>query len=159
MAQRPEAARPASSAAERLLGGRLWRRARDRAEQYLAGERDLGGLLRRVSARIEAAPLVGDALDDARTTVRLLRAYRSGRYRDVAVDDLVLMVAGLTYFVSPLDLIPDVVAGAGLTDDLVVLRFVLRSVPDVLGRFRAWEAREGAATGIEDGAEPTSPSS
>lgn len=141
-----------SGLADQVLRSRFWRRATARAEDYLAGRRDIGALLRRVSARLEAAPLVGDLLDDARTLVRLLRAYAAGRYRDVAIEDLLLVLAGLVYFVSPVDLIPDVVAGVGLLDDLVVLRFVLRSVPDVLGRFRAWEAREGPAIGIDPSA-------
>jgi uncharacterized membrane protein YkvA (DUF1232 family) len=141
---------------DRILRSRFWHQALERAQEYLDGDRDLGALLRRVSARIDAAPLVGDALDDARTLVRLVRAYAAGRYRDVAIDDLVLVLAGMVYFVSPLDLIPDVLAGVGLVDDLVVLRFVLRSVPDVLGRFRAWEARQGEATGIDaDAVDPT----
>jgi uncharacterized membrane protein YkvA (DUF1232 family) len=136
---------------DRILRSRLWHRALARAQEYLDGTRDVGALLRRVNARLESAPLVGDALEDTRTLVRLVRAYAAGRYRDVAVDDLLLVLAGMVYFVSPLDLIPDLIAGVGLIDDLVVLRFVLRSVPDVLGRFRAWEARQGEATGIDEG--------
>jgi uncharacterized membrane protein YkvA (DUF1232 family) len=135
--------------ADQVLRSRFWRRATERAEDYLVGRRDLGALLRRVSARLEAAPIVGDVLDDVRTMVRLLRAYSAGRYRDVAIEDLLLILSGLIYFVSPVDLIPDVIAGVGLLDDLAVLGFVLRSVPDVLGRFRAWEAQEGAAEGID----------
>jgi uncharacterized membrane protein YkvA (DUF1232 family) len=143
---------------DQILRSKLWHRALARAQEYLDGERDLGALLRRVNARLDAAPLVGDALADARTMVRLVRAYAAGRYRDVAIEDLLLVLAGMVYFVSPLDLIPDLIAGVGLVDDLVVLRFVLRSVPDVLGRFRAWEERQGEATGIEE-AGPTSATS
>jgi uncharacterized membrane protein YkvA (DUF1232 family) len=136
---------------DRILRSRLWHRALARAQEYIDGTRDIGALLRRVNARLDSAPLVGDALEDTRTLVRLVRADAAGRYRDVAVDDLLLVLAGMVYCVSPLDLIPDLIAGVGLIDDLVVLRFVLRSVPDVLGRFRAWEARQGEATGIDEG--------
>jgi uncharacterized membrane protein YkvA (DUF1232 family) len=141
---------------EQVLRSRPWRAATARAAEYLEGERDLGALLRRVNAQLESAPFVGDVLDDVRTMVRLVRAYTAGRYRDVAVEDLLLIVSGLVYFVSPLDLIPDVIAGVGLLDDLAVLGFVLRSVPDVLGRFRAWEAQQGPATGIDEAA-PSAP--
>jgi uncharacterized membrane protein YkvA (DUF1232 family) len=135
---------------DQILRSRFWHRALARAQEYLDGERDLGALLRRVNARLDSAPLVGDALVDARTLVRLVRAYAAGRYRDVAIEDLLLVLAGMVYLVSPLDLIPDLIAGVGLVDDLVVLRFVVRSVPDVLGRFRAWEERQGEATGIDE---------
>ncbi|MEX0834483.1 MAG: DUF1232 domain-containing protein [Nitriliruptor sp.] len=135
--------------ADQVLRSRPWKRATARAQEYLDGGRDLGALLRRVNARVESAPIVGDALADTRTLVRLLRAYAAGRYRDVAIEDLLLILSGFVYLVSPLDLIPDVVAGVGLLDDVAVLGFVLRSLPDVIGRFRAWEERQGPAEGIE----------
>jgi uncharacterized membrane protein YkvA (DUF1232 family) len=135
---------------EQLVDTKLWKKlVTARAQEYLDGHRDLGALLRRASARIESAPIVGDVLEDARTLVRLLRAYAAGRYRDVAVEDLLLIVSGFVYLVSPLDLIPDLIAGVGLADDVAVLGFVLRSVPDLLGRFRAWEEREGRVDGID----------
>ncbi|MNH38167.1 hypothetical protein D3C79_991600 [compost metagenome] len=48
------------------------------------------------------------------------------------------IVAGLLYFVSPIDAIPDWLLGVGFLDDIAVLGWVLKTVADELGRFKAW---------------------
>ena len=50
-----------------------------------------------------------------------------------------LIVAAILYFVTPIDLIPDAVPGAGLMDDATVLAFVLAKLEIELDRFSTWE--------------------
>ena len=78
-------------------------------------------------------------MDDFRTLVRLVVAYARGNYRDIPPDSLALVVAGLLYVVSPLDLIPDALPGIGFADDAVVVGWVIKSVRGELDEFRAWE--------------------
>jgi uncharacterized membrane protein YkvA (DUF1232 family) len=53
--------------------------------------------------------------------------------------NIVLIVAAILYFVTPIDLIPDAVPGAGLMDDATVLAFVLAKLELELDRFSTWE--------------------
>mgnify|MGYP001797371243 CR=1 FL=1 len=69
----------------------------------------------------------------------MIRAYANGSYRDISVGNIVLVVAAILYFVTPIDLIPDAVPGAGLVDDATVLAFVLARLDVELDRFAAWE--------------------
>ena len=78
-------------------------------------------------------------MDDFRTLVRLVVAYARGNYRDIPPESLALIVAGLVYVVSPLDLVPDAVPGIGFMDDAVVVGWVIKSVRQELDAFRAWE--------------------
>jgi uncharacterized membrane protein YkvA (DUF1232 family) len=78
-------------------------------------------------------------MDDFRTLVRLVVAYARGNYRDIPPDSLALVVAGLVYVVSPLDLLPDAVPVVGFMDDAVVIGWVIKSVRQELDEFRAWE--------------------
>jgi uncharacterized membrane protein YkvA (DUF1232 family) len=78
-------------------------------------------------------------IDDFRTLVRLVVAYARGNYRDIPPDSLALIVAGLVYVVSPLDLIPDAIPVGGFMDDAVVIGWVIKSVRQELDGFRAWE--------------------
>lgn len=48
-------------------------------------------------------------------------------------------MAGILYFVTPLDLVPDAIPGAGLLDDVTVLAFVIARLEGELARFSAWE--------------------
>jgi len=79
--------------------------------------------------------------DDLITLVDLLRAYVRGEYRDVPTRTLLLLVAGVLYFVTPLDAIPDVIPGLGFVDDVTVLTYVLGLIRGEIDRFRALAAR------------------
>jgi uncharacterized membrane protein YkvA (DUF1232 family) len=80
-----------------------------------------------------------EVLEDFRTLVRLVVAYARGNYRDIAPESLGLVVAGLLYVVSPLDLLPDAIPGVGMLDDAFVVGWVIKSVRHELDAFRAWE--------------------
>ena len=84
-------------------------------------------------------------MDDFRTLIRLVVAYARGNYRDIPVDSLALVVGGLIYVVSPLDLIPDFLPG-GFIDDAAVVVWIVKSVRDELDSFRAWELGQDEPT-------------
>lgn len=59
----------------------------------------------------------------------------------VSKTDKAIIIGALGYMISPLDVIPDAIPIAGLTDDLAVLIFVLRKVwgnvePDVQNKVK-----------------------
>ncbi len=54
------------------------------------------------------------------------------------------VVAGLLYFLSPIDAIPDWLPGLGLVDDLAVLTWVMRKWSDELQAFRLWRDAQTA---------------
>jgi uncharacterized membrane protein YkvA (DUF1232 family) len=71
--------------------------------------------------------------------IRLTRAYFNRQYTDIPWHTIVLAIAALIYFVSPLDLIPDVIPVIGLSDDAVVIAFVVAQIKADLDNFLAWE--------------------
>lgn len=77
-------------------------------------------------------------MDDFRTLIRLVVAYARGHYREIPPDSLVIVIAGLVYVVSPVDLIPDFLPG-GFADDAAVVVWVVKAVRTELDSFRAWE--------------------
>ena len=85
---------------------------------------------------------LGEVVDEFRTLGRLVAAYSRGDYRDIPLDSLVTVIAGLVYVVTPLDLIPDRVPVAGIADDAVAVGFVIRQVHHELAAFREWEATQ-----------------
>ena len=70
---------------------------------------------------------------------RLFKAYASGKYRDIPWKSLLLITAALIYFVSPIDLIPDVLVGIGFTDDFAILLMVYKAVHSEVEKFLDWE--------------------
>lgn len=83
-------------------------------------------------------PKLGQLRDDLRLMQALCLAWWRGEYRAISPKALVTIVAGLLYFVSPLDAIPDWLLGVGFLDDIAVLGWVLKTVADELARFKDW---------------------
>lgn len=62
-----------------------------------------------------------------------------GRYRPVPWSAIVWMLLALAYLLSPLDLIPDFMVLLGLTDDVVVVGWLLTMVGRALEEYRFWK--------------------
>jgi uncharacterized membrane protein YkvA (DUF1232 family) len=89
--------------------------------------------------------------DDVIALARLVTAMARGTYRELPWTSLVMVVAGLMYFVNPLDMVPDFIIGAGLVDDVAVIAFVLNAIRGDLDKFRAWERGDQPGEGAQDG--------
>lgn len=73
---------------------------------------------------------------------RLLRAYIRRDYRDIPWGSIVLVIVAIIYFVSPIDLIPDILPGIGFIDDAAVIAFVVAQIKADLDNFLAWEVEQ-----------------
>lgn len=119
---------------------------------YLVSERAARQVLRRrfrVLALIKRAyrklGAHNDAMvqirEDFHTMLRMVQAWAKREYRTLPWKTLVYVVAAIIYFVNPVDLIPDVLAGIGFIDDAAVAAAVVRAVHEQLDAFRDWESR------------------
>jgi len=79
--------------------------------------------------------------------LRLIRAYYRREYRNVPLQNLVMIIGAIIYILNPFDLIPDWIVGLGFADDAVVLAFAVRQTRQTLDDFMTWEiASRGRAT-------------
>jgi uncharacterized membrane protein YkvA (DUF1232 family) len=109
-----------------------------RARQYLRGDRDVRGLAS-AAADAPGEQASQGLFADLVATGRLIRAYVRGEYRAVRLRSVLAFIGGLVYFVSPVDLIPDVFLLLGFTDDAIVVSLVFGVLRQELADFRAWE--------------------
>lgn len=72
--------------------------------------------------------------------VKMLRAHFKGEYNAFSTSTVLMLVFGLVYFITPIDLIPDFIPGLGLTDDISIVYMIFKSVADDIANFRYWEA-------------------
>ena len=114
--------------AEKLLN-----KNRDQLEKFL---KDAENLLKKV-------PGVGNLLGDIPLLVSLVKNYIEGKYREIPQNVIVAVVAAILYFISPVDLIPDVIPGVGFVDDAAVVGFCIKMIHDDLERFKAWRDKAG----------------
>jgi uncharacterized membrane protein YkvA (DUF1232 family) len=113
-----------------------------RAARYARDPKKLAWLLKAVMdyARDNRGPIKA-FLADLRLLINMVVDWSRGRYRVVPAKSIVLVVAALLYFLSPLDLIPDFLPG-GFLDDAAVVAWVLKSVSADVGKYREWARRE-----------------
>lgn len=97
-------------------------------------------LIRDAYGHLEAnAGALSAVWDDVKAALRLLLAWARRSYRQVSGASLLLLVAALIYFVTPVDLIPDTLGAIGFVDDVTVIQTTVEAVRAELDRFRAWE--------------------
>ena len=70
---------------------------------------------------------------------RLARAYALGHYRAIPWKSILLITGAILYFIMPLDLVPDIIPGLGLTDDFGILLAVYQSLSSEVEKFLEWE--------------------
>ncbi len=121
--------------------------ARDKAIEYAKNSTKLNELLDRAVEKAGTSQArLAEVWDSLLASFRLLRAYATGRYRDIPWASLVSIVAAVVYFVMPLDLIPDFILGLGLIDDVALLGWILSSLRSDIDHFIEWE-KDNASTG------------
>ena len=62
-----------------------------------------------------------------------------GRYKEVPKGSISMIAIGLVYFLSPLDIIPDWILGAGLFDDAIILGFIIKQINADLEKYKVWK--------------------
>ena len=135
---------------QRVANSRFFRKALRKAKTIAKNPEKLRALLDEATSKARAGkdgPL-GEVWEYLMLLFRMLRAYLGGRYRDVSWQSLVAIVGALVYFVMPIDLIPDAVAGLGFADDAAVIAWTIQALREEIDRFSAWET--GGAETVED---------
>ena len=75
---------------------------------------------------------------------RLIKANITGAYK-IKPRLLVGLLAACIYFLNPFDLIPDLIVGVGLIDDMTILAWVYSTAAVELETFEAWEKQATSA--------------
>ena len=128
----------------------FFRRALERAAGLVSGNRRLGRLLAAASAALRGrGSALGAVRRDAQALVRMAREAVAGRYRALPKRSLVAIIAGLLYFLDPLDLIPDFIPLVGFADDAAVLLWVASRLRKDLDAFLQWEMGQGPVIDVE----------
>lgn len=80
--------------------------------------------------------------DQIQLFLALAKDYSSGVYTDIPKSAIIAIMAGLLYFISPLDIIPDFILGLGFLDDAFILGMVYKKVAKELERYQEWKDQQ-----------------
>ena len=82
----------------------------------------------------------------------MLSAIARGQYRGTTFGHVVMLGAAVFYIVSPLDFMPEALFGVlGLTDDAVVVTWLVAALVNDTEDFIQWERKGGRAEGFAGG--------
>ena len=117
---------------------------REKAKTIVGDHEELKKVLEELNARLEATEN-DDSLKDKMVNYlkligRMLSNTMSGAYTDVPWQTLVMILAGLLYFLAPLDALPDFIPIAGFLDDATILVWLGRCFKEDLEQYKSWEA-------------------
>jgi uncharacterized membrane protein YkvA (DUF1232 family) len=70
----------------------------------------------------------------------IVKDYVNGNYTSIPKRSIIAITAGILYFISPIDLIPDFILGLGFLDDIYIVTLVYRQVEKDLKHYQDWKA-------------------
>jgi uncharacterized membrane protein YkvA (DUF1232 family) len=114
------------------------------------------GLVTMIAQSVRTAVRPGSAglAERAAAVPRMLSAVARGEYRGTTFSHVALLAAAVVYIVSPLDFMPEVLFGVlGLTDDAVVVTWLVAALVNDTEAFIQWErggARATTSAGPQD---------
>ena len=120
-----------------------------KAGEMVNDHESLKDLLEKTRKKLEEVQKDDSLLDKlvsyVQLVIRMLGNYLHGRYNDTPWQTVVMLIAGLLYFVVPLDAIPDFIPIGGWIDDATVLVWIGRCFRDDLARYQRWEESKNSS--------------
>lgn len=110
-----------------------------KAEELLGNPDKLEAFLQKLEKKLKVIPLVGTTFAIVPAMISLVRSYVKKEYTEIPLGSIVGIVSALIYILSPIDLIPDGVPGAGYLDDATVLLVCLKAgAEDDVKDYQKW---------------------
>ena len=73
---------------------------------------------------------------------QLFRDWFQGNYREIPFKSIIVLLAAVLYFLSPIDLIPDLIPLSGLIDDAGILALVISQFQSDLDNYQIWKSKQ-----------------
>lgn len=130
--------------------GTFFQNAMDRARQVARDPQKLQDLMTSAKDKILKLRSENKEFDQFMfkigTALRMLKAYKNKEYSQLPWKSILMLTAGLIYFVMPLDLVPDFIPVLGLLDDATLMVWIFSSLRKDIEAFELWE--QGNAQGV-----------
>ncbi|MEL7004311.1 MAG: DUF1232 domain-containing protein [Bacteroidota bacterium] len=128
---------------ENIDKNKFFKKALDRASKIVKNNDRLKSVIIKSGEKLGSMNIdsikSGKFIARIKVITRMVKSYRKGLYRDIEWQTLVLLVAALVYFITPIDLIPDFVPITGFVDDITVVVWIYNKLQSEIDKYIAWE--------------------
>lgn len=129
----------------KILRSVFFKKAQGEAGRFASNSNNLMDLAKQVLRKLQSGGFKGNMAEfsgNVQLLLRMVKAYASGNYKVLPWKSLVSIVAVLIYFVSPIDLIPDFLPVIGITDDIALVVWLMKTIGEDINKFSEWEKNE-----------------
>ncbi len=128
----------------RIQENKFFERAKTRASNILGDKQKLNEVLNASKARLSEVNLENTKLSklghNLRIFLRMIQAFAKGEYTEAPWKSKVAIVAGIIYFLMPIDLIPDFIPFTGFIDDFTVIMLISNAFQQDIEQFEIWDS-------------------
>lgn len=97
-------------------------------------------LLIKTKLKVEENKELRSIFSDIKIIVELIKDWRSGKYKELTKNTIILLIVSLIYLINPIDIIPDFLIG-GFIDDAAVLAYILKKISTELDAYKLWKSK------------------
>ena len=110
-----------------------------KAEEILEDNDRMEKFLDRLENKLNKVPVAGEVLSMVPVMISMLRSYFKKEYKDIPIGTVIAVISALLYWLTPADIIPDVIPVAGYVDDATVVAACLKLINDDLKEYKIWK--------------------
>ena len=115
----------------------------EKAQEILEEPDKVEKLLKKMVRKLKRLPFMKEQLADLPYMAMMINSYIRKQYTKVPVASILTLIAAISYFVLPIDVIPDFLPVIGFLDDLGVIGLALGCVKNELDAYMDWRAEMG----------------
>ena len=119
------------------LKNKFGRKAKEYANDKEKTEKLLYDANRKAKKLDKSGP-IDKLLQQLQLLFGLVKDSINGSYKDVPKGSIIIIIMGILYFLSPIDIIPDFLP-FGYTDDAFVLSLVIKQVKSDIEKYQIWK--------------------
>ena len=135
---------------EQSKGTKKYKKYLDIAKTYLNNTKKSNDLLDEATAKSNTNKnALEEVWDNLQLLLAMFRSWVKGEYREIPTKTILSIIAAIVYFVSPVDFIPDFIAGLGFADDAAIIGFTIKQIAEELEKFKLWKAKQEQTIDIE----------
>ena len=114
--------------------------SKEKAEEMINDEEKAEQVIDEAAEKAEKErSSLGNVWHQLQLFISLLKDYFSGEYTHVPKAHIVIILAGILYFIMPFDFAPDFIPGIGYIDDAFVLSVIARQMIYILEEYETWK--------------------
>ena len=118
---------------------RSFEQNKKKAKKILNDKDKMDLFLDRLEKKLSLIPVAGGMLAEIPVLISLVKAYIEKRYTNVPIGTVIAIVGALIYFLSPVDLVFDLLPAIGLVDDAAIIGLALKLVHDDVKEYQLWK--------------------